>query len=183
MKLEEVCEMQVEVFVENVMVDLKSGQTIVILVSKGDNDDVMAIWISEEIAMSIALSLANISNTRPLTHDLMKTIIEISDARIAKAVITKIENNTYFASIFLIKKSGEEIEIDARPGDAIALAVRLNTPIFVESALLQKMPKQLPPPDTNSDTVYGMSKIPLDKLDRKRCRRHSAKLFHRMVIA
>lgn len=127
----------IEVEVENVAVDLKSNMPVIILKEKGGKKT-LPIWIGLFEAQAIALALENIKPPRPLTHDLTKSIIEKLRGKIDKIIIHDLRNNTFYARI-LMRKNGEEVEVDSRPSDAIALALRVKAPIFIDEEVLQKV--------------------------------------------
>ena len=109
----------------------------IILLKERDSHDTLPIWIGLHEAQAIAIVLENIEPPRPMTHDLLKNIIEEMDARLERIVINDLRENTYYAHIELWVNNAEK-RIDSRPSDAIALALRFNAPIFVESKLLSK---------------------------------------------
>jgi bifunctional DNase/RNase len=87
-------------------------------------------------ANAIALQIENVQTPRPMTHDLLKNIIDDLSAQVERIVVTELKENTFYALIHL-RKNGHSIEVDARPSDAIALALRTRSPIFVEEAVIQ----------------------------------------------
>ena len=103
----------------------------VILLKDLHSNKAMPIWIGESEAMSIALGLQQNSFPRPLSHDLMKEIIESLQGKVEKVVISNLEEGTYYATIFLRRSDGEVVEVDARPSDSLALALRVGSPIFI----------------------------------------------------
>lgn len=128
--------MQIAVRVDRVTLDTSTNRFVVIL-----KDDVHARWLPIVVgtteAQAIALQLEGIMPPRPLTHDLMRNLLESINVEISKIVVNDLRENTYFASISLkIKKDG--YDIDARPSDAIALALRMQAPIFVKESVMKK---------------------------------------------
>jgi bifunctional DNase/RNase len=97
---------------------------------------ILPIWIGKAEARAIAMELAKEKFQRPLTHDLMKTVIDALDGRVRKVTIGELKNNTFFAQLF-IDKDEEIIAIDARPSDSIAIALRTGSSIFVTEGLLR----------------------------------------------
>ncbi|MGB9720139.1 MAG: bifunctional nuclease family protein [bacterium] len=97
----------------------------------------LPIWIGDNEAMSIAMCLEGVKPARPLTHDLVKIILDALESRIVKIVINDLKNETYFARIYL-ETDGKLLAIDARPSDSIALALRVNATIFVEDNIMDK---------------------------------------------
>ena len=102
-----------------------------------ESDKAVPIWIGLLEATAIASELENIKFSRPMTHDLLKNIMESMDIRISRVEVCDLRDNTYFALIHLDRK-GELLTIDARPSDAIALALRAKCPIFVAEVVIQK---------------------------------------------
>lgn len=124
----------VEVKVAGIALDDRSKTPIVILQEKSGTR-VLPIWIGPNEASSIAMELAGKKFQRPLTHDLMKTMIEGLCATVSRVVITELRDNTFYAKIVVMRQN-EILSIDARPSDSIALAVRSKSPIFVAPELL-----------------------------------------------
>jgi bifunctional DNase/RNase len=103
----------------------------VILLKDRNSSKAMPIWIGEAEAMSIALGLQNGRFPRPLSHDLMKAIIDDLEGSVEKVVITGLKEGTYYATIFLRSSDGKSVEVDARPSDSLALALRIGSPIYI----------------------------------------------------
>ncbi len=120
--------------IEGLLFDPRSNMYILLL-KEIDGNDTLPIWIGRPEADSIALALGKIATPRPLTHDLIKNVIDGLKLKATKIVITEIVDNTYYALIY-IEKNGEEIAIDSRPSDAIAVGIRLKVPIFVEKNVI-----------------------------------------------
>lgn len=112
----------------------------IILLKERDSHDTLPIWIGLHEAQAIAMVLENMEPPRPMTHDLMKNIIEELDTRVERIVINDLRDSTYYAYIELWVNDKEK-RIDSRPSDAIAVALRFNAPIFVEAQLLSKSKK------------------------------------------
>jgi len=127
----------IELSVVNVAIDIKSKMPVIVLKEKY-GDKTLPIWIGLFEAQAIALAMENIKPPRPLTHDLAKSLIEKLKGKVDRVVINDLRHNTFYAKI-LIKQNGESIQVDSRPSDAIALALRLNVPIFIEEAVLDKV--------------------------------------------
>jgi bifunctional DNase/RNase len=113
--------------------------TPVVILQEVSGTRILPIWIGRAEARAIAMELAGQSFQRPLTHDLMKTIIHGLGAKIRKVCIEDLKNNTFYAKIF-IDKADEIVGIDARPSDSIALALRAKAPIFITEDLLREQP-------------------------------------------
>jgi len=128
--------MIVPVRVERITLDTTSNRFVVIL-----KDDVNRRWLPIVVgpaeAQAIALQLENVRPPRPMTHDLMRNLLESIDTGIVKVVVNALKDNTYYATIDL-KKNGSQKQVDARPSDAIALALRMNAPIFVHEDVMRK---------------------------------------------
>jgi len=116
---------------------LTQSQASGVILKELDGDRTLPIIIGEYEAQSIALGLENIKPPRPITHDLTINIIESFGGQIERIVVTELKNNTYYA-VVEIRRKMKLFEIDSRPSDAIALAVRNNIPIFVAEKVMQK---------------------------------------------
>ena len=131
----------IEVTVRESVPDLAIGQYKVILQSRATGR-VLSIWVGQCEGSAIALGLESAWTPRPMTHDLMEQVIKTLGARVERVVITDVRENTYLAVLCLIKDD-QELIIDSRPSDAIALAIRVGSPIFVSSHLEDKMADEL----------------------------------------
>jgi hypothetical protein len=125
----------IEMVVSGVAIDPSTHTPIVILKEKLGTR-MLPIWIGPSEASSIAIELSGRKFQRPLTHDLLKTIIDGLDATVPKIAIIELREKTYFAKVFL-ERNQEVLAIDARPSDCIALALRTHSPIFVQEELLR----------------------------------------------
>ena len=125
----------IEMSVSGLAID-KRAQTPVVLLQEKDGGRVLPIWIGPSEASSIAMELTGRKFQRPLTHDLLKTVIEGLGGEVRKVAIVDLQEKTYYARIFL-ERDNELLTIDARPSDSIALALRTNSPIFVGEELLR----------------------------------------------
>jgi len=123
-----------EMKIEGLLFDPRSNMYILLL-REINGVDTLPIWIGKPEADSIALALGNVVTPRPLTHDLIKNVLTSLKINVARVVVTEIINNTYYAVIY-VDKGGVEIPIDSRPSDAIAVAIRMNSPIFVEEKVV-----------------------------------------------
>lgn len=126
----------VELTIESIRVSLMNYQRVVVLKEK-DSDRFLPIWIGPAEADSIAVQLQEVAVARPLTHDLLKSIIGSLNARVESVVVNDLANDTFYARIVL-EANGQQLEIDSRPSDAIALAVRANVPIYAEESVLER---------------------------------------------
>ena len=114
----------------------KSSNTPVVILKESDGERLLPIWIGPGEASAIAMELAGIKFSRPLTHDLVMTIVRGLGSELIRVVITKVVENTYYASLIL-RRDGEFLSIDSRPSDSIALALRSRAPIFADDDLLE----------------------------------------------
>ena len=126
--------MQIEMTIKGLMVDPITNSPIVILRDK-EGQRVLPIWVGIFEANAIALQIENISTPRPMTHDLLRNVIQDLKASVQKVVVCDLQENTFYALIYLAL-DGDTVAVDARPSDAIALALRTRAPIFVEDAVL-----------------------------------------------
>ena len=126
--------MLIEMTIKGLMVDPITNMPIVILKDK-DGERVLPIWVGIFEANAIALQIENIVTPRPMTHDLLRNIITDLDGRVDRVVVSDLKENTFYAIIHLTVR-GERVAIDARPSDAIALALRTRSPILVEETVI-----------------------------------------------
>ena len=126
--------MQIEMTIKGLMVDPITNMPIIILRDK-EGEKVLPIWVGMFEANAIALQIENISTPRPMTHDLLRNVIHDLKASVQKIVVSDLQENTFYALIYL-SLGGETVAIDARPSDAIALALRTSAPIFVEETVI-----------------------------------------------
>lgn len=126
--------MQIEMSIKGLMVDPVTNTPIVVLRDR-DGRRVLPIWVGIFEANAIALQIENVSTPRPMTHDLLKNIIRDLKASVEKIVVCDLQESTFYALIYLRLRGGV-VAIDARPSDAIALALRTKAPIYVEDAVI-----------------------------------------------
>ena len=126
---------EIEMTVSGLAIDERTHTPVVLLKEKGGTR-LLPIWIGPSEASSIAIELTGRKFQRPLTHDLLKTVIEGLEARVPKIAIVDLRDKTYYARVFL-ERNTELLTIDARPSDCIALALRTGSPIFVREDLLR----------------------------------------------
>jgi bifunctional DNase/RNase len=122
--------------IESIRVSLMNYQRVVILKEK-ESDRYLPIWIGPAEADAIAVRLQDVSVARPLTHDLLRSVIDSLGASVEYVLVSDLSNDTFFARIML-HVDGRAMEIDSRPSDAIALAVRVQVPIYAEETVLEK---------------------------------------------
>ena len=125
-----------EMTVSGLTIDPFTNSPIMILKDVA-SDKAVPIWIGLLEATAIASELENIKFSRPMTHDLLKNIMELMETQVTKVEVCDLRDNTYFALIYL-SRGGNEISIDARPSDAIAIALRTKAPIFVADVVIKK---------------------------------------------
>ena len=128
--------MFLEMKVRGLALDPMSNMPIIILRDEDDKRS-LPIWVGIFEANAIALELEKIATPRPMTHDLIKNILEAIDARVVKVTVTDLKENTFFAVLHL-QVGGTEYTVDARPSDAIALALRVAAPIYVDEDVVRK---------------------------------------------
>jgi bifunctional DNase/RNase len=122
--------------VRGLMFDPYNNAYIVILRDE-ENSEMLPIWVGKSEASAISFALENISAPRPMTHDLMRSILDEVDAKVISVVVTDLNDNTYYAKVHLMYEDSE-YAVDARPSDAIALALRTEAPIFARETVLRK---------------------------------------------
>ena len=125
-----------EMTIDSIRVSPMNYQRVVILKEK-DADRYLPIWIGPAEADAIAVKLQDLSVPRPLTHDLLSTIIESLGGSVQHILVNDLQNDTFYAKI-MIQANGSAKEIDCRPSDAVALAVRVQVPIYVDESVLDK---------------------------------------------
>ena len=153
----------IEMTIESIRVSMLNYQRVVILKEK-EAECYLPIWIGPAEADAIAVKLQEVSVPRPLTHDLLNSIIGALGANVNSIVVCDLHNDTFFAKIILMV-DGKEMEIDSRPSDALALAVRVKVPIFAEESVLSKAGiiidpqtgKAVPPQDISPEELERMS--------------------------
>ena len=126
--------MLIEMTIKGLLVDPITNMPIVILKDK-EGERVLPIWVGIFEANAIALQIENVATPRPMTHDLLRNIIADLDGEVDRVVVSDLKENTFFAIIHLTVK-GEHVVVDARPSDAIALALRTRAPILVEETVV-----------------------------------------------
>src|SRR5258706_9704462 len=127
--------MEVEMKIRGMMMDPVTQTPIVILKDLSGNT-ILPIWVGMYEANAIALEIEKVSTPRPMTHDLIKILLMGLDTGIKKVVVSELRDDTFYAIIWL-EKNGELISVDSRPSDALALALRLDCPIYVEEQVLK----------------------------------------------
>jgi len=126
----------IEMTIDSIRVSLMNYQRVIILKEK-ESERYLPIWIGPAEADAIAVKLQGVAVPRPLTHDLLNTVIDSLGSKIDSIVVTDLLNDTFYAKL-LINAGTNQLEIDSRPSDALALAVRTEVPIFAEESVLEK---------------------------------------------
>jgi hypothetical protein len=127
--------MEVEMKIRGLMMDPVTNMPIVVLKDVG-GEAILPIWVGIYEANAIALEIEKVTTPRPMTHDLLKNVLTSLEAQVHKVVVSDLRDDTFFAVIWL-EGSGGAISIDSRPSDALALALRVDCPIFVEEEVLK----------------------------------------------
>ena len=127
--------MEVEMKIRGLLMDPVTNMPIVVLKDVGGSS-ILPIWVGIYEANAIALEIEKVSTPRPMTHDLIKTLLLGLGTGMRKVVVSELKDDTFYAVIWL-EKEGELISVDSRPSDALALALRLDCPIFVDDAVLK----------------------------------------------
>ena len=127
--------MQIEMTIKGLMVDPITNMPIVILRDEG-GEHVLPIWVGIFEANAIALQIENVTTPRPMTHDLLRNLISDLNGTVEKIVVCDLKENTFYALIH-VRIRGETVAVDARPSDAIALALRVSAPIYVEEVVVR----------------------------------------------
>ena len=142
----------VKVEIDSIRVSLMSQDRVVVL-KDASSDRYLPIWIGPFEAEAIRVELQGVEVTRPLTHDLLKSVITNLGGELQQIVINDLRNDTYFAQLE-VAQNGRQVEIDSRPSDAIALAVRLKVPIFVDDTVMERAaitPEEEIAPDSETE--------------------------------
>jgi len=127
--------MEVEMTIRGLLMDPVTNMPIVVLKDIG-GDTVLPIWVGVPEANAILLEMEKVSTPRPMTHDLIKNVLTGLETQVHKVVVTELREDTFYAVIW-VEQNGEIVSIDARPSDALALALRADCPIFVAEEVLQ----------------------------------------------
>ena len=132
--------MEVEMKIRGLMMDPMTNMPIVVLKDLA-GDSVLPIWVGIYEANAIALEMEKVSTPRPMTHDLIKNVLTGLETKVHKVVVTELREDTFYAVIWL-ERDGTLVSIDSRPSDALALALRIDCPIFVEDEVLKTSKSQ-----------------------------------------
>ena len=113
------------------------SNTFVVILRDEHNADMLPIWVGKSEASAISFALESVAAPRPMTHDLMKAVLDAAGAKVISVVVTDLKDNTYYARVHLMSEDSE-YSIDARPSDAIALALRSDAPIFAKEDVIRQ---------------------------------------------
>ena len=151
-----------EMVIYGVSFDLVGKQPIVLL-KTADGNKFLPIWIGHPEAAAILMKLQGASTPRPMTHDLVTDMLGQLDAQVVRITVTELKENTFYASI-TVQQNGSEIEIDSRPSDAIALAVRAEAPIFAAEEVIEESAIEFEGEDVNEEEIVDEFKRFLDRV-------------------
>jgi len=149
-----------EMVIYGVSFDLVGKQPIVLL-KTADGNKFLPIWIGHPEAAAILMKLQGASTPRPMTHDLVTDMLGELGAEVVRITVTELKENTFYASI-TVQQNGSEIEIDSRPSDAIALAVRADAPIFAAEDVIEESAIEFEGEDVNEEEIVSEFKQFLD---------------------
>lgn len=127
----------IEMTIDSIRVSIMNYQRVIILKEK-NAERLLPIWIGPAEADSIAVKLQDVTVPRPLTHDLLASMIQSLGAHVESIIVSGLANDTFYAKVNVVNATGERVEVDSRPSDAIALAVRAHVPIFAEASVLDR---------------------------------------------
>ena len=137
----------------------KTSNTPVVILQESDGERVLPIWIGPGEASAIAMELAGMKFSRPLTHDLFTSVLRGLGSELQRVLITKVVENTYHAELIL-KRNGDMISLDARPSDSIAIALRAKAPIYAHEDLLEQASIHTQPSEIDPDQIAEMEAGP-----------------------
>ena len=151
-----------EMVIYGVSFDLVGKQPIVLL-KTADGNKFLPIWIGHPEAAAILMKLQGATTPRPMTHDLVTEMLGELGAEVVRITVTELKENTFYASI-TVQQNGSEIEIDSRPSDAIALAVRADAPIFAAEDVIEESAIEFEGEDVNEEEIVSEFKQFLDQV-------------------
>lgn len=149
--------MLVEVQVQSLALDRSTNAPVVIL-QELDGERVLPIWIGPSEASAIAMQLADMEFSRPLTHDLLCSVLKGLGGDVQKVIITKVESSTYYAEL-IVRRDGEVFSVDARPSDSIAVALRVEARIFAQEDLLEEATIEIADDESAAELSFGTQEI------------------------
>jgi bifunctional DNase/RNase len=144
--------MEIEVKIRALMMDPNSGTPIIIL-KDVQSDTMLPIWVGAYEANAIALEIEKISPPRPMTHDLLRNLIKELGLEVERVVVTRLQDNTFFAEIEMRTTDKSLMRLDSRPSDAIALALRVDCPIFVDMEVIKASRNTMPSEETEEGEI------------------------------
>ena len=151
-----------EMVIYGVSFDMVGKQPIVLL-KTAEGNKFLPIWIGHPEAAAILLKLQGANTPRPMTHDLLTDMLEKLEARVIRIAVTELRENTFYA-VVTVAVDGSEIEIDSRPSDAIALAVRSDAPIYADDSVIEESAIEFEHEDVNEEEVVEEFKKFLDEV-------------------
>jgi bifunctional DNase/RNase len=143
--------MEIEVKIRALMMDPNSGTPIIIL-KDVESDTMLPIWVGAYEANAIALEIEKIAPPRPMTHDLLRNLIHELGVQVERVVVTRLQDNTFYAKIEL-RRDGDLMELDSRPSDAIALALRADCPIYVDMEVIKASRNSIPTEESDESEI------------------------------
>src|SRR5438552_14743028 len=151
-----------EMVIYGVSFDLVGKQPIVLL-KTADGNKFLPIWIGHPEAAAILMKLQGATTPRPMTHDLLTDMLQQLDAQVVRITVTELRENTFYARI-TVQQNGTEIEVDSRPSDAIALAVRAEAPIFAADSVIEESAIEFEGEEVNEEEIVSEFKKFLDSV-------------------
>jgi bifunctional DNase/RNase len=142
-----------EMVIYGVSFDLVGKQPIVLL-KTADGNRYLPIWIGQPEAAAILMKLQGASTPRPMTHDLFAEVLDQLEAQVIRITVTELKDNTFYASI-TVQQNGTELEIDSRPSDAIALAVRADAPIYAAERVIEESAIEFEGEEVNEEEIVS----------------------------
>jgi len=143
----------VEVRVQSLALD-RSTNTPVVILQELAGERVLPIWIGPGEASAIAMQLADMESSRPLTHDLLCSVLRGLGGSVQKVIITRVESSTYYAEL-IVRRNGEVFSLDARPSDSIAVALRVEARIFAQDDLLEEATIEIAEGESPEELSFG----------------------------
>jgi bifunctional DNase/RNase len=139
------------------------GKQPIVLLKTAEGNKFLPIWIGHPEAAAILMKLQGASTPRPMTHDLVTEILSQLDAQVTRITVTELRENTFFAQV-TVQLDGQEIEVDSRPSDAIALAIRAEAPIFAADHVIEESAIEFEGEDVNEEEIVDEFKRFLDRV-------------------
>ncbi len=130
------------------------GKQPIVLLKTADGNRYLPIWIGQPEAAAILMKLQGAATPRPMTHDLFAEVLEQLEAQVVRITVTELKDNTFYASI-TVQQNGTELEIDSRPSDAIALAVRADAPIFAAASVIEESAIEFEGEEVNEEEIVS----------------------------